>query len=207
MQFNALRRTTTFRLTVLYGLLFGLGTIALLGMVYLRSAGYLTQRVDYILSTEADALMRSPRAGLRERLVQELATHGTRTNVYGLFTAGGEHLAGNLGTLPPALLKSNDPVEIPPTEEFPASARLIARHLPGGEILVVGRDVSQLQQMRAIINPGAHLERRRDPGCGTRPCHHSERGTPATAAAAAGGRAGHRTGGPQAPHAGQPSRR
>ena len=60
MQFNALRRTTTFRLTVLYGLLFALGTIALLGMVYLRSAGYLTQRVDGILNTEADALMRSP---------------------------------------------------------------------------------------------------------------------------------------------------
>jgi signal transduction histidine kinase len=151
MQFNALRRTTTFRLSVLYGLLFALGTIALLGMVYLRSAGYLTQRVDYILNTEADALMHSPRAGLRERLVQELALNGTRNNVYGLFTVGGEHLAGNLDTLPPALLQSNDPIEIPPTAEFAASARLIARRLPGGEILVVGRDVSQLQQMRAII--------------------------------------------------------
>src|SRR5450755_2261557 len=72
MQFNALRRTTTFRLTVLYGLLFALGTIALLGMVYVRSAGYLTRRVDSILATEAGGLVRSPRPGLRTRLVEEL---------------------------------------------------------------------------------------------------------------------------------------
>jgi len=151
MQFNALRRTTTFRLTVLYGLLFALATIALLGMVYLRSAGYLTQRVDGILNTEADALVRSPRPGLRERLVEELTLNGSRTNVYGLFTTGGERIAGNLDALPAALLKRNEPVEIPPTAEFPTSARLIARRLPGNEILIVGRDVNQLQQMRAII--------------------------------------------------------
>ncbi|HTY94396.1 MAG TPA: HAMP domain-containing sensor histidine kinase [Steroidobacteraceae bacterium] len=151
MQFSALRRTTTFRLSLLYGLLFALGTIALLGMVYLRSAGYLTRRVDGILNTEADALMHSPRPGLRERLDQELTLNGSRTNVYGLFTSAGEHMAGNLDALPPALLQGNGPVEIAPTTRFPASARLIARRLPGGEILVVGRDVSQLQQMRAII--------------------------------------------------------
>jgi signal transduction histidine kinase len=151
MQFSALRRTTTFRLTVLYGLLFALGTIALLGMVYLRSAGYLTQRVDSILNTETDALMLSPRTGLRERLVDELALNGTRTNVYGLFSAGGVRVAGNLPILPAALLKSDQPVEIPPTTEFRASARLIAHRLPDGEILVVGRDVSQLQQIRSII--------------------------------------------------------
>jgi signal transduction histidine kinase len=151
MQFNALRRTTTFRLTVLYGLLFALGTIALLGMVYLRSAVYLTQRVDGILNTEADGLMHSPRAGLRERLNDELALNGTRTNVFGLFTANGECVGGNLAVLPAALLKGSAPVEIPPTPEFPGTARLIARHLPSGEILVVGRDISQLQQMRQII--------------------------------------------------------
>ena len=151
MQFNALRRTTTFRLTVLYGLLFALGTIALLGMVYLRSAGYLTQRVDGILNTEADGLMRSPRVGLHERLDEELSLNGPQTNVFGLFSAGGERIAGNLPVLPAALLTGQAPVEIPPTADFPGAARLIARHLPSGEILVVGRDISQLEQMRQII--------------------------------------------------------
>ncbi|HEY1898851.1 MAG TPA: HAMP domain-containing sensor histidine kinase [Steroidobacteraceae bacterium] len=151
MQFNVLRRTTTFRLTVLYGLLFALGTIALLGMVYVRSTGYLTRRVDSILNAEAGGLVRSPRPGLSARVIEELTLNGNRNNVFGLFTSGGDHIAGNLIALPPALLKSSGPAEMPPTAEFPASTRLIARHLPGGQILVVGRDIEQLQQMRAII--------------------------------------------------------
>ena len=151
MQFSALRRTTTFRLTVLYGLLFALVTIALLGVVYARSAGYLTHRADRILNTEADALVNSPLPGLRARLSEELTLNGNRTNVFGLFTAGGERIAGNLSALPPALRTGKEPVELPPTAEFPASTRLIARRLPNGEILVVGRDIEQLQQMRSII--------------------------------------------------------
>jgi signal transduction histidine kinase len=151
MQFSALRRTTTFRLSALFGLLFALGTIALLGMVYLRSAVYLTERVDGILNTEADGLMRSPQAQLRERLNEELSLNGARTNVFGLFDADGARIAGNLPILAPALLKNHAPIEIPPTAQFPSAARLIARRLPDGDILIVGRDVSQLQQTREII--------------------------------------------------------
>jgi signal transduction histidine kinase len=151
MQFSALRHTTTFRLTVLYGLLFALGTIGLLGMVYMRSAGYLTRRVDSILNTEMSALLRSPPTQVRERLSEELTLNGNRMNVFGLFMASGTRIAGNLVDLPPTLLTGDGPVEAPPTAEFPASTRLIARRLADGEILVVGRDIDQLQQMRSII--------------------------------------------------------
>lgn len=151
MQFNALRRTTTFRLTVLYGMLFALGTIALLGMVYLRSTGYLTHRVDSILDNEAGALVRSPAAELRTRLVEELTLGGNRNSVFGLFTASGARIAGNLSAVPPGLANTSGPVEMPPTAEFPASTRLISRRVSGAQILVVGRDIEQLQEMRAII--------------------------------------------------------
>jgi signal transduction histidine kinase len=151
MQFRDLWRTTTFRLTILYGGLFALGTIALLWLIFLRSAVYLTSRVDGILTTEADALARSPRPGLRQRVIEELTLNGDRNNVFGLFTASGERVAGNLDALPAALRTNGRPMEFPPTPTFPASARLIARRLPTGETLVVGRDVSQLREMRAII--------------------------------------------------------
>jgi signal transduction histidine kinase len=42
-------------------------------------------------------------------------------------------------------------MEFPPSQQFRASARLMARRLPTGETLVVGRDISQLQEMRTII--------------------------------------------------------
>jgi signal transduction histidine kinase len=151
MQFRDLRRTSTFRLTIVYGVLFALGTIALLWMVYLRSAVYLTSRVDGILNTEAEALMRSPRPGLRQRVIEELTLNGDQTNVFGLFDARGRRVVGNLETIPETLAADGRPREFPPTAQFPASARLMARHLLTGETLVVGRDVSQLREMRTII--------------------------------------------------------
>jgi signal transduction histidine kinase len=150
MQFSELRRTTTFRLTILYGALFALGTIALLWMVYIRSVVYMTARVDHIINIQAEALLHSPRPGLRRRLIEDLTLNGDRIIVFGLFSASGERLAGNLPTLPAELHPNRDPIEIPPTSDFPSSARLIARPLPTGEILVVGRDVSQLEEMRSI---------------------------------------------------------
>lgn len=151
MRFSELWRTTTFRLTILYGGLFAAGTIALLWLVYMHSAVYLTNRVDNILNTEADALVQSPRPGLRQRVIEELTLNGNRTNVFGLFSARGEHIAGNLEAMPPRLRTDGRPMEFAPLPEFPTSSRLLARRLPTGETLVVGRDVSQLRELRAII--------------------------------------------------------
>ena len=143
--------TTTFRLTCLYGLVFALGVVALLGMVYLESAGYLTRRVDGILHTEAAALATIPPQALPRRIGDALALDGNQTNIFALFDARGGRVAGDLAVLPGALRLGAGPVEIPPSPQFGANARLIALHLASGETLVVGRDVNQLQEMRSII--------------------------------------------------------
>jgi len=152
MRLSELWRTTTFRLTALYGLVFALGTVALLGMVYLQSAIYLTQRVDGILDTEAEALARSPPQELSHRIGEALALNGDQTNVFALFSSDGVWIAGNLRVLPAELRVDGRPLEIPPSPAFPAHARLIARRLSSGMELVVGRDVNQLREMRAIIS-------------------------------------------------------
>jgi signal transduction histidine kinase len=151
MQIRALLRTTTFRLSALYGLIFALGLVALLGLVYLRSAVYLTRRVDSILTTEAAGLSLSPPSELEQRIEEALSLGGAHNNVFALFTPRGGRLVGNLATLPPALKPDGSPIEIGPTASFAAPARLIARRLTSGEVLVVGRDVNQLQEMRGIL--------------------------------------------------------
>src|ERR1700761_9437202 len=103
MDLRELWRTTTFRLTVLYGLVFALGTVTLLGMVYLQSAVYLTLRVDGILNTEADALARSPPSVLSQRINDALALNGDQTNVFALFSPHGTWITGNLHALPSGL--------------------------------------------------------------------------------------------------------
>jgi signal transduction histidine kinase len=152
MRLSALTRTTTFRLSMLYGLLFAVGSVALLGMVYWKSAVYLTKRVDGILNTELTALAQSPRPGLRQRLVEELTLNGDQTNIFALFSADGTRIAGNLAMLPQSVRLNGSPLEVPPTPDFPTHARLIARRLPSGEVLVVGRDVHQLREMRSILS-------------------------------------------------------
>jgi signal transduction histidine kinase len=93
----------------------------------------------------------SPRPGLRQRVIEDLTLNGNQTTVFGLFTAKGERVAGNLDAIPAALRANGRPLEVPPLPQFPTSARLLARRLPTGETLVVGRDISQLREMRTII--------------------------------------------------------
>ena len=147
----ALWRTSTARLTVLYGVVFALGVLALLGMIYLQSIVYLTTRLDTILRAHADALAHAPPAKVRQRIEDALNLDGDQIGIYGLFSPDGQRLAGNLSAPPPRLRPDGPPVETPPNRAFRAEARLIARRLPSGEELVVGRNASQLLEMRAIL--------------------------------------------------------
>jgi signal transduction histidine kinase len=144
-------RTTTARLTVLYGLIFALGILTLLGVVYWQSTLYLNHRVDRIIKARADVFMDASPAELPGRIREDLSIDGAKLNLYALFSREGAPIVGNLGRLPPSLTPDGGSVDLPPTADFPNQARVIARRLPTGEILVVGRDVSQLAEMRAIV--------------------------------------------------------
>jgi signal transduction histidine kinase len=144
-------RTTTARLTALYGLIFAVGILALLGVVYWQSALFLNQRVDRILKARAEIFLHATPADLPRLIREGLAVDGAKINVYALFSRDGAPVEGNLRQMPPNLTPDGGSVDLPPNRDFPAEARLIARRLPWGEILVVGRDISQLTEMRAIV--------------------------------------------------------
>ena len=150
MRFSEVWRTSTFRLSLLYGGLFIVGAVALLAMVYVRSAVYLTHRVDDILAAEASAQMSEAPDRLKPTIDAALVING-RTSVFALFTPDGKRETGNLIAIPKGLTPGRRPVEMGVTPDFPASARLIAKRLPSGEVLVVGRDINQLREIRRII--------------------------------------------------------
>ncbi|MGC1303301.1 MAG: HAMP domain-containing sensor histidine kinase [Caulobacteraceae bacterium] len=141
-------RTTTFRLTIAFGAAFALGIVLLLGLVYIQTAGYLTRRVDHILAAEIGALSRSRPEALPQLLRQ--ASARDPLNAYGLFSADGQWVAGDVRLTP---------VEIPPDgvvrdvsrRRGSGPRRAIAERLPWGEILIVHRDASQLVELRRII--------------------------------------------------------
>jgi signal transduction histidine kinase len=144
-------RTTTFRLTLLYGAVFAFGVVALVGVVYWRTADFLNRQADLIVQTEAQALRKVDAQALPGRIALEEARDVRHLSVYGLFSRDGERVAGNARGLPPNLKMDGPPGPLPPGVGYGKDARAVVVRLPWGELLLVGRDVTQLAQIAQIL--------------------------------------------------------
>jgi len=153
-------RISTFRLAMLFGLVFTLAIIALLGLIYWQTAGYLTQQTDIIIHAIARGL-----APISERAlpayITDISAHDMRKiTLYGFFARDGQRISGNLPLFPSKLpidgtihqfahtsIAQNSTIS--PTSEN--IARAMAIRLPSGAVLVLGRDFTQLAEIRTII--------------------------------------------------------
>jgi signal transduction histidine kinase len=146
----SLWRTTPFRLTAIYGGVFAAGVVALLWLVYVSAAGYLTSQMDQIVLGQAHALSAGPADTLPARIVQAEAADVRQVNYYGLFSAEGVWITGNVRALPRDLPIDGEPRQLNGPHFLPGAQGLASR-LPWGEILVVGYDAKVLSGMRHIM--------------------------------------------------------
>jgi len=143
-----LTRTIAFRLTATLGVVFGAAVIVLLGLVYLETAGFLSRRVDGIITAEAsDLQVLSPEKILT--VVQERASRDPLSE-FALFSRSGERVAGRGRARPADLPIDGRPHDVPRGQGGGAE-RAMALRLPWGEILIVGRDTGQLDELRRVI--------------------------------------------------------
>jgi signal transduction histidine kinase len=145
---RSLWRTTTFRLTALFGAVFAGGVILLLGLVYLQTAGYLTRRADQILTIEADRLVRGG-PDIMPRLLRQEAARDPFDS-FGLFSSAGQRVSGGTTLTPGTLILDGKPRDAPSRRTAPPS-RALAERTPWGEILIVERDTRQLVALRHIV--------------------------------------------------------
>jgi signal transduction histidine kinase len=150
MRPRELWRTTPFRLTVLNGAVFALAVMALMGLIYQQTAGYLTRQIDGIVVSEARNLTVGGAEHLPERVTQAVATDSRRIGYYGLFSAEGIWISGNVHALPASLPIDGVPHGIHAPNLQPGSRALVER-MPWGEILFVGHDALVLSGLRGII--------------------------------------------------------
>ena len=156
-------RISTFRLALLFGLVFILGNITLLSLVYWQTSTYLVQRNDNsILGMASNFNTLNPEQVTHE-VHQALIYDLRRSNLYGLFRADGSPMAGNMTVIPAHLPVDgkihefaqlsippySSPAELRPAR--PGLARALVQRLPNGNILIVGRDFTQLAEIKAII--------------------------------------------------------
>lgn len=150
LRFQDIRRTSTFRLTVLLSVVFAGGMIALLGLIYGLTARELTDRSDRILRQEADRLLSVPPGALPNRIAEEIARQPNGLTYLSLISGTGEQIVGNIllgSRLHPCL---GQPVEV---DRVPGGVpmRLMAIRTPLGETILIGRDVSQIRDLRSRI--------------------------------------------------------
>jgi signal transduction histidine kinase len=156
MQLPEFTRSTTLRWTLLVAAIFAAFTVALLGFVYLKTKHDLTMRFDRVIASQigvfADLSSERRVDAINEHLKQDPA----RAWLAGLFDSNDRRIAGNLERLPPGLRTDNtiqsavvDRIDENGREKL--AARLIARNLPDGNVLVIGRNGDEIGEIARIV--------------------------------------------------------
>src|SRR5262245_26668528 len=93
-------RTTSFRLALLFGGLFGAASLLLFGFLYWRTAGYLANDVDDWLARVSLSRAAQAPKDLKRELAERPRLDPDGQRPIALFDAGGAWLVGNRATLP-----------------------------------------------------------------------------------------------------------
>jgi signal transduction histidine kinase len=148
-------RTTTFRWTLTVAGSFILCILVLFGFVYWQTVGYLTSTIDTLLTGEikifAGETVERRLADVDERLRND----PRRFRITGLFDAEGRRIAGNVESVPPGLVP-DVPTSVTVTRvdsrgRETQTVRLVVHPLPGGDVLVIGRNIDEVGEIGEIV--------------------------------------------------------
>jgi len=145
-------KTTAFRLSVGYTLLVTLAVGVTLGSAYLLTESLISDEVDLIIDTELRSLeekyARSGLPGVTDEINLRIDSWGRIGAVYMLADANFERLAGNVthwpfDGMPAEAWPEFEIATIEPGRRAVHPVRAAVRTLPGGDLLLVGTDISQ----------------------------------------------------------------
>ena len=148
-------RSSTFRLAVVYLLLFEGSVCVVLGFVYWTTAMHLEMEADAAIERELGSLTSRYRGrGLASfsRVLDDRVARSPRGPFIYLFaTAGRRALAGNVSGWPDAMANPEGWLEFPlwtarEPDDTPHLARARISVLPGGLLLLVGRDMHEIDR-------------------------------------------------------------
>jgi signal transduction histidine kinase len=161
--------SSTFKIALIAIGTFGVIVSAIFSYVYLSTASYVRGRSDRMIMTEQavlrDVYQRSGRDGLIALVAQRIADASFNGHVYLLTDPSLAILAGNLKSSPPAD-GAQGWTEFRAPEPAPGDAkapllRATIETLPGGDRLLVGRDIGDLdsftERMKIAVISGAAL--------------------------------------------------
>ncbi|MFN4090743.1 MAG: HAMP domain-containing protein [Alphaproteobacteria bacterium] len=154
----ALFRTSTFRIAVLYLVLFAGSALTLLAFVYATTAGFMARQTDETIQAEITGLDEQYRRwgliGLTRLVIER--SRNQRHSLYLLADPAGKPMAGNLDSWPSAAASEGGWIDFTydrpmgeGVEDRAARARTFV--LRGGFQLLVGRDVAERHELDALL--------------------------------------------------------
>ena len=154
-------RTTTFKLTLVYLIVFALFAAFLLGYFALNTRRLITEQITDTVNAEITGLSEQYRLGGIRRLVVVVDNRARRpgSSLYLVTTFNGQALAGNVTALAPGILDNPGWTETVyhridegETSEHAAHEALVrVFQLPGGFRLLVGRDLDERERLYRIV--------------------------------------------------------
>ncbi len=157
---SRLFRSTAFRLTLLYMGVFAVFATAALGYVAWNARRLIEDQIRQTIDAEITGLSEQFRQGGIRRLIVviEQRARGPGASLYLVTTPFGERLAGNVEQVPVGLLDRAGESEIPYTRSSEdqsgardATAIVRVYVLPAGFRVLVGRDASERDRLRAVV--------------------------------------------------------
>src|SRR3954452_6395139 len=144
--------TTSFRLALLFAGLFSAASLLLFGFIYWRTIDYVSGEVDSWLSRETAGSIVMPAADLERRLNARVAAQPDGRRPITLFGSNGKWLAGNRETLPSPLSPDDQPFRLTLQRGGEAAPfRAMVHRLPASEILLIARDMRDIDQFREVL--------------------------------------------------------
>lgn len=153
-----LLRTTTFKLTLVYLVVFALFAAFLLGYFALNTRRLITEQINDTVNAEITGLAEQYRLGGVRRLVEVIDARARRpgSSLYLVTTFNGDPLAGNVSSLDTGVLDTPGWSEtgyrrLEETDKSEHQALVRVFQLPGGFRLLVGRDLDERERLYHIV--------------------------------------------------------
>ena len=148
--------STTFHWALAVGGVLAIFVTMLFGFIYWKTDTYLIARSDGMTTGQMNILAAVPEDRRLYSINQHLREDSRNVQYAGVFGADGRWIGGNLEQMPPEL-KMNDTVQaVSVVKELPAGPekrviRAIARRLPGGEVMVIGRELDEANKISHVV--------------------------------------------------------
>jgi signal transduction histidine kinase len=147
--------TTTFRWTLTVAGSFILCILVLFGFVYWQTVGYLTSTIDTLLTGEIKIIAAETVERRLAHVDERLRNDPRRFRITGLFDAEGRRIAGNVESVPPGLVPdvpaSVTVIRVDSRGRETQTVQLVVHPLPGGDVLVIGRNIDEVGEIGEIV--------------------------------------------------------